>query len=199
MSVTYLPPLRNYKQMVRVMRDDGNDKLCKKACSFNLGNAFGENPTSGFDSLFPNGGVSPTQLQMRTLDTMNMASGTTRRPIKTGQSGVFNTRVKTTVFHDLNSVSKEFLSGMGNGSASNRHDSGSGTKFRTQLSPFSETKIVYQTEGSSSHNALVDHQTSSRNKTNSASALHPVTSHLPEGYDKSFRHRSSSQPDKTLS
>ncbi|GLX80360.1 hypothetical protein tinsulaeT_37000 [Thalassotalea insulae] len=180
------------------MRDGGSDTLSKKLVSFNLGNAFGENPTSGLDSLFPNGGVSPTQLQMRTLDTMNLPSCTARRPIQTGQGGSFDTRSKTTIFHDLNPFSKGVLSGVGDGTASNRHDAGSGTKFRTQLSPFADTKIVYQNGHSTSHDALINHQPSSRDTT-SASALHPVPSHLPDGYHKSFRHRSSSQSDITLS
>ncbi|MBJ7539993.1 hypothetical protein [Marinomonas transparens] len=142
--MNYLPPLRNYQQMVRVVQNDTDgDHLAKHAVNFSLGNAFGDEQTSEFDHLFSNGGVSPTELQMRTLDSMNLPSSSPRRPGATNHGGLYSTRAGSSLFHSLNHSTRDYLNGTGQQVAS-RHHNGPGTKFRTELSPHADNKIIYK-------------------------------------------------------
>lgn len=193
----YLPPLRNYRQMVRVVKDDADDShmdahLAKQAVNFKLGNAFGDHEPDEFDAMFSNGGVSPTELKIRTLDSMNLPSSSLRRPGITGSGGILPTRSGSSLFHDLNESTRDYLNGMDGGQALSRHDAGAGTKFRTQLSPDASNKVVYQ------HDAFTGHN-SSRGKNTHSSIASGHESHFPDGFDKSKKHRSASHPDATFS
>lgn len=180
----YLPPLRNYNQIVRVVRDDTTgDHLAKHAVDFKLGNAFGEHQSNGFDSLFSNGGISPTELQMRTLDSMNLPSSSLRRPGNTKSGGLLPTRAGSLLFHDLNPSTRDYINGMNGGQTMNRLDAQPGTKLRTQLDPSASNKRIHQQGHQSNHN---DHRV--------------TPSHLPAPHiTTNNRHTASSHPSHTFS
>jgi hypothetical protein len=207
--VNYLPPLRNYQQMVRVLKKESRDEPCTNSnnaysshsAQYQLGNAFGDNATTGFDSLFSDG-ISHTQKQLRTLESMSLPGSTGRRPGQTGNGGAYSGRATSTLFHNLNEFTRNYFSGQNGGKVNSRHDMGSGTKYRTQLSPNADTKIVHQ-QGNS-NDVFADHHAASRdksvpyNKSASHRTLHPVPSHFPPGYSKAKRHRASSVSDLFL-
>ena len=181
--MNYLPPLRNYQQMVRVVKNDSHGgHLAKPAVDLQLANAFGDHHTNAFDNLFSNGGISPTELQIRTLDSMNLVSSSLRRPGKTNGGGLLPTRSGSTLFHDLNHSTRDYMNGMTGGLTLSRQDSEPGTKLRTELNPNSTSKVSYLHHHSAHHSDAKKHVTSKHpihhssldQDNHSHTSLHPV-------------------------
>ena len=141
MMMNYQPILRNYHQMVRIVRDKGNS-----ATSFKLGNAYGDNHAASKD-IFARGGVTPTELQIRTLNEMNLPSTSLRRPEKPAVDGFLPTRAGSSLYHKLNSSSQDYFNGLGSGldyiQAVGRSDAKPGTKLRTELGKQAINKKVF--------------------------------------------------------
>lgn len=139
--MNYQPILRNYQQMVRIVRDKGNS-----ATSFQLGNAYGDNHT-GKNDIFARNGVTPTELQIRTLNEMNLPSTSLRRPEKPAQDGFLPVRSSSSLYHQLNSTSQDYFNGLGTGleytQAVGRSDAKPGTKLRTELGKGAVNKTIY--------------------------------------------------------
>ncbi|WDE08065.1 hypothetical protein SG34_014890 [Thalassomonas viridans] len=139
--MNYQPILRNYQQMVRIVRDKGNS-----ATSFKLGNAYGDNPGAKND-VFARNGVTPTELQIRTLNEMNLPSTSLRRPEKPAVDGFLATRAGSTLYHKLNDTSQDYFNGLGSGldyiQAVGRSDAKPGTKLRTELGKGAVNKKVF--------------------------------------------------------
>jgi hypothetical protein len=124
---------RNYRQMIRIIRDKANS-----ATSYKMGNAFG---SSG---MFGNSGVSPTDLQLRTLEEMNLPSTSLRRPGPTAEGGDLSTRVSSANYHELNDSTQHYLNGQGGAHAHGRSDGTPGTKLRTELSKDAPNKFIHE-------------------------------------------------------
>lgn len=116
------PPLRHYRQMVRVVKDEGQ--------SYKLANAYGVGVAA-----------NSTDLRMRTLDEMGMPSESPRRPAPNATGGEFDKRVQTIHYHDLNARSRSFFNGVSPPIIS-RNDSLPGTKERTDLGVHSFSKKI---------------------------------------------------------
>lgn len=172
--MNYLPPLRNHQQMVRVVKEKGNMNAVT-AQSFKLGNAFGDHQTSHFDSLFGNGGISPTEQQIRTLDAMNVTSSSLRRPSQTSNGGLLPTRTESSLFHKLNPSTREYMSGMSGGLTMSRSDAAPGTKLRTQLSPNADSKTIYPNRNTIPH--AMRKRSDHREPISYASDQHAIPSH----------------------
>jgi hypothetical protein len=125
MSDDVNPPLRNYQQMVRVVKGTNS--------SYQLANAYGDNET-----------VEPTDKRMRTLDEMGLPSESIRRPAATISGGEFDTRTQTAHFHELNHNSQHYFSGVSPPIIS-RNDNMPGTKERTSLGAHSFVKKIEPT------------------------------------------------------
>ncbi|MFT4927210.1 MAG: hypothetical protein ACI8WB_003316 [Phenylobacterium sp.] len=125
--MNYQPPQRDYLQMVRVIRDKANS-----AISFKLGNAYGANPH-----------VSPTDLRIRTLNEMNLPSTSIRRPEPPAVDGFLPTRASSTLFHELNDSTQDYLNGQGGVQAVKRNDGQPGTKLRTELNKDAFSKKIF--------------------------------------------------------
>lgn len=135
--MNYQPLLRDYRQMVRIVRNKDNS-----ATSFNLGNAYGKK-SKDFSDIFANDGVTPTELQMRTLNEMNLPSTSPRRPDAPAKEGLLSNREGSTLFHDLNTTSKDYLNALGGSNGVRRSDGLPGTKLRTQLGKDALATKVY--------------------------------------------------------
>ncbi|WP_281557534.1 hypothetical protein [Thalassomonas sp. RHCl1] len=139
--MNYQPILRDYHQMVRIVRDKGNS-----ATSFKLGNAYGDNLAAKND-IFARNGVTPTELQIRTLNEMNLPSTSLRRPEKPAVDGFLPTRAGSGLYHKLNSASQDYFNGLGSGldyiQAVGRGDAKPGTKLRTELGQGAINKKVF--------------------------------------------------------
>ena len=116
------PPLRNYRQMVRVVKKEGT--------SYKLANAYGVTAPA-----------TPTDLRIRTLDELGVSSETIRRPAQTVTGGEFDKRTETIHYHDLNVRSRSFFNGVSPPIVS-RNDSMPGTKERTDLGVHSFSKKI---------------------------------------------------------
>ena len=143
MEMSYKAPLRNYQQMVRVVKKDANQN------SYNLASAFGDQPPS--DS---------TDKRMRSLDEMGIPSSSLRRPAPEVHGGNFSTRISTIFYHSLNGRSQGYFNGHPP-DVHSRTDTLAGTKERTELSTHSFSKKIeptiqlspFHSPSSSSHTA----------------------------------------------
>ena len=131
--MNYKPPLRNSAQMVRVVRDQANS-----ATSYQLGNAYGDNTSDPFAYT-----IGPTQLQLRTLEAMGLPSTSIRRPGPSPEGGILSTRASSTLYHDLNNETRQYISGSGGPQALRRQDGQPGTKLRSQLGHDAFSKSIY--------------------------------------------------------
>ncbi|BFM48670.1 hypothetical protein [Marinomonas sp. THO17] len=129
--MNYLPPLRRYQQMVRVVRDKHDQNPAKPATHLTLGNAFGGKLA---ESMLEED-VSATQIRLRTLETMNLPAGSLRRPGEIKPGGLLPTRTNSSLFHKLNQPIRNYMQGGKTRHPGNRTDAAVGTKFQTQLSP----------------------------------------------------------------
>lgn len=193
-EIGYLPPLRRYKQMVRVVKQGEGSHLAKKSVAFKLGNAFGDPEPEGFDSMFSDN-TSPVVKQMKTLATINALSESYRGNGLTQSGGLLPTRSGSTLYHDLNDTTQDYLNGMSDDIVLSRHEANAGTKFRTELSPTAANKIVYQQDAFSGHSTIRGKGSSSLSHTH----FHSHESHFPEGYNKARMHRYSSHSGVTFS
>lgn len=150
--------------MVRIIRDKANSST-----SYKMGNAFG---TAG---TFGNSDVSPTDVQLRTLEEMNIASTSIRRPGPTAEGGELSTRVSSAHYHELNDSTQRYVNGQGGAHAHGRSDGTPGTKLRTALDRDALTSFVHE-------NAALQPQQSQQPKS-------------PEGQDKTKK----VEQDKTQS
>jgi hypothetical protein len=117
-------PLRNYQQMVRVVKDSGVGN------SYQLANSYGEGPRAEY-----------TDLRLRTLDELGMPSNSLRVPPPTVTGGELSKRASTINYHDLNPSSRNFFNGVGTAIVS-RNDTQAGTKSRTELNTHSFNKKI---------------------------------------------------------
>jgi hypothetical protein len=155
--MNYQPLLRDYRQMVRIIRNKENS-----ATSYKLGNAYGKQQDS-FSDIFANNGVTPTELQIRTLNEINVPSTSPRRPGANAEEGELPSRASSALYHDLNNTSKEYLNALGGDNGVRRSDGQPGTKLRTQLGQNSfATKVYAQSGFTSQTNHLTN--TSVQNK-----------------------------------
>ncbi|WP_018693806.1 hypothetical protein [Algicola sagamiensis] len=111
----YRAPLRNYQQMVRVVRNDGSGE------QYHLASAYGDGPRA-----------ESTDLRLRTLDEMNLPSTSPRRPAPTVSGGDFSTRTSTVHYHELNAHGRGYFDGSAP-QITTRTENMPGTKFRTDL------------------------------------------------------------------
>jgi len=140
--MNYQPLLRDYKQMIRIVRNKDNS-----ATSFNLGNAYGKT-SKDFSDIFENNGATPTELQIRTLNEINMPSTSPRRPEAPANEGLLSNREGSALYHDLNTTSKNYLNALGGSNGVRRSDALPGTKLRTQLGKYAlATKVYNQSVG----------------------------------------------------
>lgn len=125
----YKPPLRNYGQMTRVVRDKPNSST-----SYQLGSAYGETTDQR---------VNPTEQRIRTLNSMNVPSTSLRRPERPAVEGFLSTRASSTLFHDLNDTTQQYVSGQGGPQGVRRSDGEPGTKMRTEIGRDAFSKTVF--------------------------------------------------------
>ncbi|WP_432453220.1 MULTISPECIES: hypothetical protein [unclassified Agarivorans] len=115
MKSTIAAPLRDYQQLVRIVRDKGVNDHYQLANAYGLGSK-----------------VSHTELRMRTLEELGEPSSSPRRPAPTVSGGEFSKRDTTIMYHQLNPQTRGYFSGVSPNIVS-RNDSIPGTKLRTGL------------------------------------------------------------------
>ena len=142
MNTNYLPPLRNNQQMVRVVKESGANAAITSH-TYKLGNAFGEGKDSVNASLFSEQ-VLPTEQRLRTLEVMALPSGSLRRPGADHSGGILPIRATSSHYHQLNTSTRSYFNGLGDNQIQSRQELASGTKLRTQLTPWSDNKHVYK-------------------------------------------------------
>ena len=116
--MTIKAPLRNYKQMVRIVKNAISSPL-----QYQLASSFGENKAP----------VRGTDLRLRTLEELHLPSTSQRKPGPIDHGGEFSTRVSSSYFHQLDSASRSYLDGAGGPQTQSRLDNVPGTKIRETL------------------------------------------------------------------
>lgn len=134
--MNYKPLRRDYKQMVRIVRDQTNSSI-----SYKMGTAYGDSKhhfDGGFDSHF-----NATQVRIRTLNEMNLPSTSLRRPEAPAVDGFLPTRESSILYHQLNDNIQHYLNGQGGAQAVRRSDGNPGTKLRTELGKDAFEHTIY--------------------------------------------------------
>lgn len=167
--MNYLPPLRNYQQMIRVVKQGGIDDVITRD-TFQLGNAFGHHLEDFSEHSFVHG-VPPTEQRIRTLEVMALPSGSLRKPGIERRGGVLPTRSASGYFHQLNPSTQRYFDGQGGGRIQNRKELEAGTKLRTLLTPLAGNKHLYK-------NTLTQHAHHPAHSSHTGQEIHKHHSHL---------------------
>lgn len=115
------PPLRNYQQMVRVIRDKNSDATGSTHVPYKLGHAYAETQST------------PWITRERTLDELGMNGRTTRQPENTGNNNYMSSRETSINFHKLNDEQRAYFRGVMPKEGPTRQDGWPGTKSRAWL------------------------------------------------------------------
>ena len=141
------PPLRNYQQMVRIVRS-GADSSGFTAVPYRLAQAYGS------------GAPSPADVRLRSLDESGLNLRTSRQPEPAATDNYLPVRANSTLFHQLHAQDQSYLNGMAPPQTGSRRDSYPGTKSRGYLNSdaLSESVIAAApqprtTHSESAHNA----------------------------------------------
>ena len=115
------PPLRNYKQMVRIVRSEKNTSGFA-AIPYRLAQAYGT------------GNPSPADVRLRSLDESGLNLRSSRQPEPAATDNYLPVRESSTLFHQLQTSDQRYLNGMAPPQSGSRRDSSPGTKRRGYLS-----------------------------------------------------------------
>jgi hypothetical protein len=159
MSNNTPPPLRNYAQMVRVVRDSnaGGDSSnpFQLSVPYKLGKAYGGASTSGAET------------RIRSLDEIGIHSRSPNQLQAPNIDANYDRRSSTILYHQLTGDQQQFFDGISPNIAPTRQDARPGTKTRTYLGSGLEN---YST---SEHIAVNASSASSRESTTSSSGHTP--------------------------
>lgn len=114
------PPLRNYQQMVRIVRS-GADSSGFTAVPYRLAQAYGSEAPS------------PVDVRLRSLDESGLNLRTSRQPEPAATDNYLPVRANSTLFHQLHAQDQSYLNGMAPPQTGSRRDSYPGTKSRGYL------------------------------------------------------------------
>lgn len=125
--MTTPPPLRGYRQMVRVVRDQPH-ACCR--LPYQLARAYAEE------------NATPVETRLRSLDEIGMDGRSPRQPEAPGNAGFLSTRESTTLFHSLDEQQQSYFRGISPKAAPTRQDGWSGTKSRAYLGGGSQESVT---------------------------------------------------------
>ncbi|GGY41843.1 hypothetical protein GCM10011297_13570 [Bacterioplanes sanyensis] len=125
--MTTPPPLRSYRQMVRVVRDQPH-ACCR--LPYQLARAYAEE------------NATPVETRLRSLDEIGMDGRSPRLPEAPGNAGFLSTRESTTLFHSLDEQQQSYFRGISPKAAPTRQDGWSGTKSRAYLGGGSQESVT---------------------------------------------------------
>lgn len=114
------PPLRNYAQMVRVVRDDQKSRFAPQV-PYLLGKAYGNLSSSG------------SETRIRSLDEIGIHSRSPAQLQDPATENYYSTRESTILYHELNDDQQQYFDGVNPSPAPTRLDARPGTKSRTYL------------------------------------------------------------------
>lgn len=124
MSQNIPPPLRNYAQMVRVVRDgsvgDGDNPF-QASVPYQLGKAYSGVASSGAET------------RIRSLDEIGMSSRSPNQLQAPDTNANYDTRSSTVLYHQLSDDQQLYFDGVSPNMAPTRQDAMPGTKTRTYL------------------------------------------------------------------
>jgi hypothetical protein len=141
------PPQRNYRQMVRVIRDPGAPGGNASQVPYKLGFAYSQ------------ASDSPTQTRERTLDEIGIDSRTPRRPESTGLENYASRRETTAYFHRLTPAQQLYFTGTNPNPAPSRQEGWPGTKTRAYLgSGVAAEQVIVSPPGSAATRGQHDAQ-----------------------------------------
>lgn len=114
------PPLRNYAQMARVVRDEQKSRFAPSA-PYQLGKAYGSPAVSGAET------------RVRTLDEIGINSRPPSQLQAPEADGYYNRRESTTLYHELSDDQQLYFDGVNPNPAPTRMSARPGTKTRAYL------------------------------------------------------------------
>jgi hypothetical protein len=114
------PPLRNYAQMVRVVRDDNSNPF-QTSVPYQLGKAYSSTSSSAGET------------RIRSLDEIGINSRSPNQLQAPDNNANYNRRESTVLYHQLSGDQQRYFDGTSPNKAPTREDAKPGTKTRTYL------------------------------------------------------------------
>lgn len=122
-------PLRNYQQMLRVIRDN-DDMAQRSGNTYQLGTAY-SGPV-----------INPADTRLRSLDELGLNFRSSRQPEPKGLDRFLPRRASTSHFHQLNPGLQRYFTGTSAEAAPTRRDGWAGTKARAYLGGGGENVVI---------------------------------------------------------
>jgi hypothetical protein len=179
------PPLRNYAQMVRVVRDDNSNPF-QASVPYQLGKAYSNTSSSAGET------------RIRSLDEIGINSRSPSQLQPPDNNANYNRRESTVLYHQLSGDQQRYFDGTSPNIAPTRQDGKPGTKTRTYLSSDAPSESISVTDshpsstresstsGSSGHSSQYAPQNTSQS--NHTSRTHsPIQTHS-QPIDSRFSH-----------
>ena len=120
--------------------------------------------------------MTPTDLKIRTLNEINIPSSSVRRSEAPAEKGNLSARENSSLFHDLNKQTQDYLNATGSTNGTTRSEGQPGTKFRTQLGKNSTLVKVFTQRNFSQQSTRLSQSTLEKKHRQSSSPI--TTSHI---------------------
>ncbi len=133
------PPLRNYAQMARVVRDDANNPF-RAQVPYQLGKAYGTETSN------------PSEVRIRSLDEIGIHSRSPNQLQAPVPNNNYSRRESTSLYHQLSRDQQLYFDGISPNPAPTRMDARPGTKTRTYLNSQAASEHINVTANSHSSN-----------------------------------------------
>ena len=197
------PPLRNYAQMVRVVRDDNSNPF-QASVPYQLGKAYSSTSSSAGET------------RIRSLDEIGINSRSPSQLQPPDNNANYNHRESTVLYHQLSGDQQRYFDGTSPNIAPTRQDAKPGTKTRAYLSSNASSESIAVTDshpsntresstsGSSGHSSQYAPQNTPQNtlqstlQNNHTSRTHsPIQTHS-QPIDSRFSHEKATSKQTRL-
>jgi hypothetical protein len=168
------PPLRNYAQMVRVVRDDNSNPF-QASVPYQLGKAYGSVSTS------------PDETRIRSLDEMGINSRSPSQLQAPDNNANYSRRESTTLYHQLNSDQQRYFDGTSPNIAPTRQDAIPGTKTRTYLGSNAPSESIVVKDSHTASSREVGRVSGAPKNNNTNRTQSPIQTHS-QPIDSHFIH-----------
>lgn len=170
------PPLRDYQQMVRVVREQ-QKSLFTQGVPYQLGKAYGKEAPSADET------------RMRSLDEIGINSRSPSHLQDPAADNNFNARETTSLYHQLSPSQQQYFSGQGPNHSPTRQDGLPGTKTRSFLGSHYEAEKIAVSEGPDQRDiSRAKQQASGADSTNEPEASPNGGTSTPD-FDTHFEHQ----------
>ncbi len=156
MSAKTPPPLRNYAQMARVVRDD-QKQLFSPSVPYQLAKSYGDYTPS------------MAEVRIRSLDEIGINTRPAGQLQQSASDNYYNRRESTVIYHQLNDDQQQYFDGVSPNQSPTRRDALPGTKTRAYLNSDAASETINVAANyDSNHYEYTGHKRAEKTKNHSA-------------------------------